>query len=76
MKLLLCWVIAITLMALISFKAYPTNIIAYELIIDFGNDWTFIHEVTLSKDKCDRRASQVKQELKNDKAKVYCIKRG
>lgn len=70
------WLIAIMLMALISFKGYSTNIVTYELIVDFGNDWTFIHEVTLSKEKCDRRASEIKQELKNEKAKAYCIKRG
>ena len=69
------WLIAISLMALLSFNAYPTDITTYELIVDFGNDWTFIHEVTLSKDKCDRRANEIKQELKTD-AKVYCIKRG
>lgn len=70
------WIIAIILMALFSFRAYPTNIITYELIVDFGNDWTFIHEVILTKEKCDRRASEIKQELKNEKAKAYCIKRG
>lgn len=70
------WLIAISLMAIFSFQAYPSNIVTYELIVDFGNDWTFIHEVTLSKDKCDKRADEIKQELKNDKAKVYCIKRG
>lgn len=73
---IILWLIAIMLMALISFKGYSTNIVTYELIVDFGNDWTFIHEVTLSKEKCDRRADEIKQELKNDKAKVYCIKRG
>lgn len=70
------WLIAIMLMAVISFKGYSTNIITYELIVDFGNDWTFIHEVMLSKEKCDRRASEIKQELKHEKAKAYCIKRG
>lgn len=70
------WLLSIILMALFSFKAYPVNIITYELIVDFGNDWTFIHEVTLTKEKCSKRADEIKQELKNDKAKVYCIKRG
>lgn len=70
------WLIAIMLMAVISFKGYSTNIITYELIVDFGNDWTFIHEVMLTKEKCDRRASEIKQELKHEKAKAYCIKRG
>ena len=70
------WLIAIMLMAVISFKGYSTNIVTYELIVDFGNDWTFIHEVILTKEKCDRRASEIKQELKHEKAKAYCIKRG
>lgn len=70
------WLIAIMLMAVISFKGYPTNITTYELILDFGNDWTFIHEVMLSKEKCDRRAIEIKQELKHEKAKAYCVKRG
>lgn len=70
------WLIAIMLMAVISFKGYSTNIVTYELIVDFGNDWTFIHEVMLTKEKCDRRASEIKQELKHEKAKAYCIKRG
>lgn len=70
------WLIAIMLMAVISFKGYSSNIVTYELIVDFGNDWTFIHEVMLSKEKCDRRASEIKQELKLEKAKAYCIKRG
>jgi predicted small integral membrane protein len=70
------WLIAIMLMAVISFKGYSTNIITYELIVDFGNDWTFIHDVMLSKEKCDRRAIEIKQELKHEKAKAYCIKRG
>lgn len=70
------WLIAIMLMAVISFKGYSSNIDTYELIVDFGNDWTFIHEVMLSKEKCDRRASEIKQELKHEKAKAYCIKRG
>lgn len=70
------WLIAISLMALLSFNAYPTNITTYELIVDFGNDWTFIHEVTLSKEKCDKRAGEIKNDLKNDNARVYCIKRG
>ena len=72
----LIWVISIILMALLSFNAYPSNIPIYELIVDFGNDWTFIHEVTISKDKCDRRTNEIKQELKSQKVKVYCIKRG
>jgi len=70
------WLIAIMLMAVISFKGYSTNIITYELIVDFGNDWTFIHEVMLTKEKCDKRASEIKQELKHEKAKAYCVKRG
>lgn len=70
------WLIAIMLMAVISFKGYSTNITTYELILDFGNDWTFIHEVMLSKEKCDRRAIEIKQELKHEKAKAYCVKRG
>jgi len=70
------WLIAIMLMAVISFKGYSTNIITYELIVDFGNDWTFIHEVALTKEKCDRRAIEIKQELKHEKAKAYCVKRG
>lgn len=70
------WLIAIMLMAVISFKGYSTNIITYELIVDFGNDWTFIHEVMLTKEKCDKRASEINQELKHEKAKAYCVKRG
>jgi hypothetical protein len=62
-------------MALFSFKAYPKNIILYELILDYGDDYAFIIETTFSKKRCEKRASEIMKSEKS-KAKAYCIKRG
>lgn len=70
------WVIGIVIMILWSFNLHPKNITTYELMVDFGNDWTFIHDIFLSKEKCDKRLNELKEEMKNDKVKFSCIKRG
>ena len=70
MKILLR-LITIILMALFSFKAYGKEIIVYELIIDFGNDFCFIHETTENKNYCELRVKTLARE--NIKAK--CIER-
>jgi hypothetical protein len=63
----------IILMALLSFKAYgqETEPI-YELILDFGNDNTFIHEVTHLKWYCEARAKYI---VKHERVRAYCVKR-
>lgn len=71
------WLIAIICMALVSFNAYPTNIITWELIIDFGNDYAFKDSgYYLSLKKCEKRLKELKEELQDSKVKLYCIKRG
>ena len=71
--------ITIILMALLSFKAYGDVVrqahhdnIIYELIIDFGNDFAFIHEVTKDKSHCEFRAKAI---MIKDDVKAYCIRR-
>lgn len=64
--------ITIILMALFSFKAYGKSLVVYELIIDFGRDFTFIHEVTSNKEYCELR---VKTLLATENIKAYCIER-
>ena len=67
------WIIGIICMAMVSFSAYPKNIIIYELILDYGNDYAFIIETTFSKERCEKKAAELK---KSEKAKAYCLKRG
>lgn len=65
----------IILMALLSFKAYAQGTSTepiYELILDFGNDNTFIHEVTPLKWYCEAR---VKYIVKYERVRAYCVKR-
>lgn len=67
------WLIAIILMAVFSFSAYPQeHTVVYELIIDFGNDNVFIHEVTTKKWYCDER---VKFLHESEGIKAYCVRR-
>lgn len=71
------WLIAIICMVLFSFNAYPTNIVTWELIVDFGNDYAFKDSgYYLSLKKCEKRLEELKKDLKIDKAKLSCIKRG
>lgn len=64
---------AIILMALLSFKAYGKNIVVvWELILDFGNDHTFIHEVYKDKKYCNEKAKFISEV---EKVKAYCIER-
>ena len=71
------WLLSIILMALFSLKVYPTNITTYELIVDFGNDYAFRDTgYYLSLKKCEKRLRELKEEIKDDKVKLFCIKRG
>ena len=71
----LIWIICIILMAFYSFTAYPSGVTLYELIIDFGNDFAFIHETTGSKIKCMNRVKEIRSEFKNKTLRIYCIQR-
>jgi hypothetical protein len=52
---------------------YPQNpITIYELIIDFGNDFTFIHETTKSEEHCRFRAITISIK---ENVNAYCVKR-
>lgn len=65
--------ITIILMALFSFKAYGKSvIIVWELILDFGNDNVFIHEVYRDKKYCNEKAKFISEV---EKVKAYCIER-
>ena len=55
------WIIAIILMALISFKGILPISVTYRTNSDFGNDWTFIPRGHAIERKCDRRADAIKQ---------------
>lgn len=69
----LLWLIAISCMVVLSWNIYPSSKAPiYELIIDFGNDAVFIHEVTVSKLYCEARVKF----LKRENTKAYCIRRG
>ena len=71
------WLIAIICMIAFSFNAYPTNIVTWELIVDFGNDHAFKDTSDyLSLKKCEKRLEELKKDLKYDNVKLYCIKRG
>ncbi|MBK8397479.1 MAG: hypothetical protein IPL26_19875 [Leptospiraceae bacterium] len=48
-------------------------VVIYELIIDFGNDAVFLHEVTKDQAHCRFRAITIM--AKEDNVKAYCIKR-
>lgn len=70
---ILGWVISIILMAAFSFSAYPREqTVIYELIIDFENDFTFIHEVTKSKFYCQARVEFLR---KNEGINAHCVLR-
>lgn len=71
-KSILGWVISIILMAVFSFSAYPEETVIYELIIDFGNDNVFIHEVTKSKFYCQARVEFLR---KNEGVSAHCLLR-
>jgi hypothetical protein len=74
MKLILKLTIII-LMALLSFKAYPKGAATepiYELILDFGEDFSFIHEVTTLKWYCEARVRYI---VKRERVRAYCVKR-
>ena len=64
--------LAIFLMALLSYNIEGKSIPVYELIIDFGNDFTFIHEVYKNKTYCQEKAKFI---LEVEKVKAYCIER-
>ena len=63
---------AIILMALLSYNLESKQITVYELIIDFGNDSTFIHEVYKDKKYCLEKAKFISGV---EKVKAYCIER-
>lgn len=61
------------LQTLTAKSQYATKDIYYELILDFGDDYVFIHEVTRSKAHCHFRATVIM--AKEDNVKAYCMKR-
>lgn len=63
--------ITIILMALFSFKAYGKELVYYELILDFGNDFAFIQETLKSKNYCELRVKA----LALEKINARCIER-
>lgn len=63
---------AIILMALLSYNIESKQITVYELIIDFGNDNVFIHEVYRDKSYCQEKAKFISE---IEKVKAYCIER-
>ena len=65
-------IMAIILMALLSYNIEGKSIPVYELIIDFGNDFTFIHEVYKDKKYCQEKAKFI---FESEKVKAYCIAR-
>lgn len=64
--------IAVILMALLSYNLESKQITVYELIIDFGNDNVFIHEVYKDKNFCKEKAKFISE---IEKVKAYCIER-
>ena len=64
--------VSILLMALLSYNLESKQITVYELIIDFGNDSTFIHEVYKDKKYCQEKAKFI---FESEKVKAYCIER-
>ena len=64
--------IAVILMALLSYNIESKQITVYELIIDFGNDNVFIHEVYKNKNYCQEKAKFISE---IEKVKAYCIER-
>lgn len=46
--------------------------VIYELILDFGNDFTFIHETTKSEEHCRFRAITISIK---ENVNAYCVKR-
>ena len=55
-----------------NFHPTKTPVLIYELMIDFGNDAVFLHEVTKYKWYCEER---VKYITRKDNVKAYCVKR-
>ena len=55
-----------------SIVSTKTPVLIYELMIDFGNDAVFLHEVTKYKWYCEER---VKYITRKDNVKAYCVKR-
>ena len=58
-------------MALFSFRAYGKELVVYELVLDFGNDFVFIHETTKNKSYCELRVKTLARENIN----ARCIER-
>lgn len=65
-------ILAVFLMALLSYNIEGKSIPVYELIIDFGNDNVFIHEVYKNKNFCKEKAKFISEV---EKVKAYCIER-
>ncbi len=64
--------IAYTLALLPLFPKEGLGEIYYELILDFGNDFTFIHETTKSEEHCRFRAITISIK---ENVNAYCVKR-
>lgn len=64
--------VAINAHAKVANKPPATKIELYELYLDFGNDFVFLHEVTRDKLHCKFRATIINIK---DNVKTYCMKR-
>lgn len=60
------------ILLLFSFPVSTKDESIYELILDFGNDYVFIHEVTDKKWYCLERAKHIQ---KTERVRAYCLKR-